>query len=286
MMVLPNLVEYPVPAIMKPEPLWTGKQALSLVLPDINLAFRDREEDKEDENVEIRGGQLVSGILTKKHLGPASGGIIHVIAKLLSPGRALEFLNDIQSLANTWLQWQGLSVGLSDCRCDPHTQEKIARCVQICVDHVHQVESMGKELNIPFPQREQTSSGILSKMLAVAGGHVQKSTAHGNVLKMMIRAGSKGNLINLAQISGFAGQQSLEGQRLFNKHFPGQRMLPYFPNGCDNVYARGFIAHSFLQGLTPSEAFFHNDLCKQIPLKTLSHNTYFFVLVFMSNLAV
>jgi len=29
--------KFPVPTILKPKPLWTGKQIFSLIIPDINL---------------------------------------------------------------------------------------------------------------------------------------------------------------------------------------------------------------------------------------------------------
>ena len=29
--------KFPVPAVIKPKPLWTGKQIFSLIIPDINL---------------------------------------------------------------------------------------------------------------------------------------------------------------------------------------------------------------------------------------------------------
>ena len=42
--------ELPQPAILKPEPLWTGKQIISLLLPEVNLtkncSVHNREDDK------------------------------------------------------------------------------------------------------------------------------------------------------------------------------------------------------------------------------------------------
>src|ERR1700745_2707330 len=72
MMTIPDLYTFPAPAFLKPEALWTGTQAISLVLPNINYKNGD---------VIIWQGELVQGVLTKDHLGPVSGGIIHVIAK-------------------------------------------------------------------------------------------------------------------------------------------------------------------------------------------------------------
>lgn len=42
--------EIPMPAILKPEPLWTGKQLFSLIMPPVNLVrFSDGHEDDGSE---------------------------------------------------------------------------------------------------------------------------------------------------------------------------------------------------------------------------------------------
>jgi len=38
--------QLPVPAVLRPQPLWTGKQILSLVIPDVNL-FKAFEKGKD-----------------------------------------------------------------------------------------------------------------------------------------------------------------------------------------------------------------------------------------------
>jgi DNA-directed RNA polymerase II subunit RPB1 len=72
-------VKIPAPAIIKPKPLWTGKQLLSLVIPKINF-LRNSSEDNEfrmpdwmsskdetnkDSTVYIKNGDLICGVITK-----------------------------------------------------------------------------------------------------------------------------------------------------------------------------------------------------------------------------
>ncbi len=74
----------PVPAILKPKQLWTGKQIFSLVLPNnINLIrFSNTHPDEpepipemtpNDTRVLIEQGELLSGTLDKKTNGTSGG---------------------------------------------------------------------------------------------------------------------------------------------------------------------------------------------------------------------
>jgi DNA-directed RNA polymerase II subunit RPB1 len=67
----------PVPAVLKPRPLWTGKQIFSLILPHINLIrFTSNHDEKLsgqmnhfDTEVLIEKGELIMGIVCKRTVG-------------------------------------------------------------------------------------------------------------------------------------------------------------------------------------------------------------------------
>lgn len=42
----------PSPTVLKPKPLWTGKQLLSLIIPDVNLAIQRDKNRSWDSNVD------------------------------------------------------------------------------------------------------------------------------------------------------------------------------------------------------------------------------------------
>jgi DNA-directed RNA polymerase II subunit RPB1 len=69
----------PMPAILKPQLLWTGKQIISLIIPEKVTMHRGPENwfDKEDEVVLIQGGDLLCGVMTKEIVG--DGGKIKEI---------------------------------------------------------------------------------------------------------------------------------------------------------------------------------------------------------------
>jgi DNA-directed RNA polymerase II subunit RPB1 len=250
-----NPVLLPVPAILKPEPLWTGKQALSLILPRITLRMKSKD-GKED--LCIRNGELLSGTLNKKSLGPTSGGIIHTTCKLISSARAIDFLGECQKLVNAWLEHQGASVGLDDCMCDDQTAIQIEAAIKSTLTHVEQLESLGKELRIPFALREQTSTRNLNQVLSTCGGILQKALRPNNTLSLMVEAQSKGTTMNIAQIIGTVSQQCVDGSRIYNKDDPNERTLACFPINDTSVASRGFVSTPYIKGLSPAAAYFHN----------------------------
>ena len=74
----------PIPAIMKPEELWTGKQLLSMILPKVNLKSKASNGpppdmpntfNAYDHLVTIQEGELLEGTIDKKTIGSGMGGL-------------------------------------------------------------------------------------------------------------------------------------------------------------------------------------------------------------------
>lgn len=61
--------ELPIPAILKPEPLWTGKQIMSMIIPEkITIEIykgKDGFRNRDDSSMLIRKGEVLSGALQK-----------------------------------------------------------------------------------------------------------------------------------------------------------------------------------------------------------------------------
>lgn len=94
----------PAPAILKPQPLWTGKQVFNLIIPkQINLtrtsAWHSESETgfitPGDTFVRIEKGELLSGTLCKKALGTSTGSLIHVIWYALAIVLCAAFQQDV-----------------------------------------------------------------------------------------------------------------------------------------------------------------------------------------------
>jgi len=88
-----------------------------------------------------------------------------------------------------------------------------------------------------------------------AGNIVLEALSSDNRLKNMVNAGSKGSNMNISQIMACVGQQNVEGKRI---PFGFQRRsLPHFPKDDYGPESKGFVANSYLIGLTPTEFYFH-----------------------------
>ena len=266
-----DIRKLPMPCIMKPQPLWSGKQIFSLILPEKLNLTRYREDTPEDladklnlmDNfVQIRKGELISGIICKKTVGASSGGIVHNIWTEVSPQKTIEFLGNCQKLINNYLLLKGWTVGISDIICDAQTGEEVAKILRemkknigniLSQAQVGKLESQpGKNMVDSF---EYKANEQLNKAGSKAGVLVQKALLPRNHLKNMVSAGSKGNPTNILQIIAFVGQQNVEGKRIpFNFQ---NRTLPHFLKDDYKSESKGFVENSFLKGLTPQEFYFH-----------------------------
>ncbi len=77
----------PTPAILKPKPLWSGKQIISMILPDLSFiklgsnslhtrTSVDQYFQTDDMSIIIRDGQLLCGRLNKSMIGAVGGHTI------------------------------------------------------------------------------------------------------------------------------------------------------------------------------------------------------------------
>jgi DNA-directed RNA polymerase II subunit RPB1 len=259
----------PVPAILKPEPLWTGKQVFSLMLPRVNLhRFSKGHPDEEtgispgDTRVLIDRGELLCGIIDKGTLGKSAGSLVHVIWHEQGPLACRGFLNTVQKVVNNWLVNHSFSVGVSDTIADSDTLADIERTIEAAKKAVAQViddarrgaleRQPGRSMVETFEGKVNT---VLNKAAETAGKSVQTSLKPTNNINAMVMAGSKGNNINICQIIACVGQQNVSGSRIDNGF--RDRTLPHFNKSDLSPEARGFVENSYLKGLTPQEFFFH-----------------------------
>ncbi|KAL3846076.1 hypothetical protein ACJIZ3_003479 [Penstemon smallii] len=261
----------PSPAILKPRPLWTGKQVFSLIIPKpINLlrySAWHQESEKGfitpgDTQVRIEKGELLAGTLCKKTLGTSTGSLIHVIWEEVGPDAARKFLGHTQWLVNYWLMQNGFSIGIGDTIADASTMEKINETISNAKNEVKELIRAAQEKQLEAePGRtlmdsfENRVNQVLNKARDDAGSSAQKSLSESNNLKAMVTAGSKGSFINISQMTACVGQQNVEGKRIPFGFI--DRTLPHFTKDDFGPESRGFVENSYLRGLTPQEFFFH-----------------------------
>ncbi|CAG0902113.1 unnamed protein product [Cyprideis torosa] len=265
----------PLPAIIRPRPLWTGKQLFSLIIPgNVNLirthATHPDDEDKGpyqwispgDTKVLIEHGDLIMGILCKKTLGASAGSLLHIIWLELGHDICGKFYGNIQTVVNNWLLIEGHSIGIGDTIADPQTYVDIQNTIKKAKEEVIEViqKAHNDELEpTPGNTLRQTFENMVNRILNDArdktGASAKKSLTEYNNLKAMVVAGSKGSNINISQVIACVGQQNVEGKRIpfgFRK-----RTLPHFIKDDYGPESKGFVENSYLAGLTPSEFYFH-----------------------------
>ncbi|KAH7962033.1 hypothetical protein HPB52_014006 [Rhipicephalus sanguineus] len=278
----------PMPAVLKPKPLWTGKQIFSLIIPgNVNLirthsTHPDEEDDGPykwispgDTKVLIEHGELISGIVCKKTVGASSGSLMHVVFAELGHEVAGAFYGHIQTVVNAWLLLEGHTIGIGDTIADKqtfidikNTIEKAKHDVIDVIEKAHNDElepSPGNTLRQTFENQARGCAvatiafvqvnRILNDARDKTGASAQKSLSEFNNFKAMVVSGAKGSKINISQVIACVGQQNVEGKRIpfgFRK-----RTLPHFIKDDYGPESRGFVENSYLAGLTPSEFFFH-----------------------------
>ncbi|EKM83352.1 hypothetical protein AGABI1DRAFT_65857 [Agaricus bisporus var. burnettii JB137-S8] len=256
----------PTPAILKPKPLWTGKQILSMTIPrGINIHRSPDPKSSNpvfDDGMLIENGELIFGIVDKKTVGATQGGLVHVVFREKGPEVTRQLFTGLQRVVNFWLFHNGFSIGIGDTIADMKTMsyitqtiiERKAEVTKIIEDATHDRLKPKPGMTI----RESFESMVerqLNLARDTSGQYAQKHLKEDNNVKQMVVAGSKGSFINISQMSVCVGQQSVEGRRIpFGfRH----RTLPHFTKDDFTPESRGFVENSYLRGLTPQEFFFH-----------------------------
>ena len=261
----------PVPAIIKPVKLWTGKQILSLIIPmQINLiCFHSQHPDNEqqeqsigDTKVMIQNGELLMGIVCKRTVGQSSSGLIHCIVNECGTEDAKLFLNGCQLIVNYWLLHNGFSIGIGDTIASKQTMQGINKefiksqtLVTECINKAQLgvlQQKPGMTIRESF---EADVNRVLNDCRMNCGKLVQEQLTQYNNVKQMEIAGSKGSPLNISQMGAVVGQQNVEGKRIpFGFRY---RTLPHFTKDDNSPDARGFVENSYLRGLTATEFYFH-----------------------------
>src|SRR5437879_7712953 len=95
----------------------------------------------------------------------------------------------------------------------------------------------------------------LSRARDVAGEYADQYFQMDNSGVIMTRAGARGSSLNIGQMTANVGQQSIRGKRIL-RGYRG-RALSFFKPGDMRAAPRGFVYHSYRDGLEPIEFFFH-----------------------------
>lgn len=272
----------PPPTIIKPTPLWTGKQVISCLI-------RPRGSDEKDPrfsriNLEgktktysgrggdmchldgwllVRQGELLLGTLDKSSIGGDSkASIFYVLLRELGSAYTIECMTRLSKLCARFLGSRGFSIGIDDVTPGPRLRQRkeelVARGYAECDENIDSFKrgQLALQAGCSAEQTlEAVLSGILSRIRDDCGQLCLQELSRHNAPLIMQWCGSKGSRINVSQMVACVGQQIIAGNRIPDGF--DSRSLPHFPHGSKTPAAKGFVQASFYSGLSPTEFFFH-----------------------------
>ncbi|ELP94337.1 DNA-directed RNA polymerase II subunit RPB1, putative [Entamoeba invadens IP1] len=264
-------VTVPIPAILKPKPLWTGKQVFTLILPPINYENGDysigtllkKGPCYDDSKVYIHKGILVTGYLCNSSgFGKNQSGIVHSIYKDVGMEATKIFFNQTQATVNSWMLTRGFTVGLGDIVVKQDVHDRIREAVKKSIqnsekylDHKHDDEIEPVAGQTMFQNLETKLSLLLSNVKTECDKITKDALKKDNNLLQMVDSGSKGSNSNISQMVAFVGKQEINNQRIPFGFY--KRTLPHYWKEDYGFVTRGFCENSFVMGLSPQEVFFH-----------------------------
>lgn len=211
-------------------------------------------------SVSIVDGILISGVITKEHIGNSPNGIVQMLHIQFGMMKVVKFLTYLPFTINRWLTERGFSVGPADC--EEMVTEKDKRAVfEKVKQNVKSLSVEGGKLDDPIEEeyRQKQIREHLDTIAAAGKVLAAKNLSKDNSIRIMTKEGAqtKGDLFNVSQMVASIGQQYFKGERPKPVMTEGARCLTSFPEGDDDIEAHGACFNSFWDGLTPSEYYFH-----------------------------
>jgi DNA-directed RNA polymerase subunit A' len=277
--VMELLKKFDIPDLPEPagyeggKPYWTGKQIFSQVIPEgLDLTFRadfcmkcdvcKKEQCENDAFVVIQNGVLVIGTIDAAAVGAFKGKIVDRVVKECSPAVASDFIDKMTLLAIRGIMLAGFSFGIDDEDIPKEAANQIEDVAKLARDNVQRlIEAYRAGELEPLPGRtlnetlEMRIMQTLGKARDNAGAIASRYLGLDNSGVVMAVSGARGSMLNLTQMAGCVGQQSVRGERIRRGY--ENRTLPHFEWGDLGAEAHGFVQSSYKKGLTPTEFFFH-----------------------------
>jgi DNA-directed RNA polymerase III subunit RPC1 len=280
MMIGATRFDLPTPTIIKPRELWTGKQIFSILMRPhngspvmVNLdapckSFKGKEGldpnmDPNDSWLVVRNSEVLSGVMDKSTVGSGKkDSIFYVILRDFGPDYAAISMNNLARLCARALTNHGFSIGLGDvfptCVLEEKKHNMVCLAYRRCDDLIEKFKrgKLEKSAGCSMEETlENALSGVLSQVRSEAGDYCIDTLSRNNAPLVMAKSGSKGSVLNVAQMIALVGQQIISGERVPDGF--QDRSLPHFHKNARQPPSKGFVKNSFYNGLLPTEFLFH-----------------------------
>ena len=243
-------------------------EVLTQIMPPISTKYKTKLFGDDDNYstsnnvIEIENGKYIRGQLEKGVFGSTSKGLLQRVCNDFTNMESKKFIDNIQDVVTEYMKTSSFSVGVSDLIANEETNKKIDN---IIIQKKNEVQRLTDELHLGIfdnktgrsnqSEFETKVNNILNQASNQAGNIGRDSLSKNNRFVTIVKAGSKGNNLNISQMISCLGQQNVDGKRIpYGFH---NRTLPHFTQYDDSPNARGFVESSFIEGLTPEELWFH-----------------------------
>ena len=208
----------------------------------------------------IEDGVIISGVLDKISIGAgAMNGVHHLIARQYSYDKALESVFDLQQMALSTIDNVGFTVSANDIRLPTNGVKEIHKIINRILRKSQEIDDtlINNEIIPPIgvttrEYYEQLQLNTLTMPDELIGTVINNISPETNGLFRMVGAGSKGSTPNLLHIIASIGQVTINMRRIPYQFAMGRTSV-YYPKFSLSADSRGFIANSYVEGLTSAE---------------------------------
>jgi len=252
----------------------TGRDIFSTLLPkDLNLEYKAKAcfncevcqgaKCPNNAYVIVKNGVLKQGTVDENSIGAFKGKILDRILRDHGMDAGREFIDNVTKLAIAAITLFGFTTGIDDEDIPEEAKQQIQEGLQKAMKKINDlVKAYENEALESLPGRsleetlEMEIMRVTGKTRDMAGEIAGKHLGLNNSAVIMAKSGARGSMLNLSQMSGCVGQQAVRGERIHRGY--QYRTLPHFKKGDLGASAKGFVASSYKNGLTPTEYFFHS----------------------------
>ncbi|MEK6935293.1 MAG: DNA-directed RNA polymerase subunit A' [Nanoarchaeota archaeon] len=235
----------------------SGQEIFSQILPKISF----KGQCKNGETLEIKNGEIISGVIDENAFGVENGELIKALDKEVGRTKTIEALEKAFSLGTKFLSSQGLTISVDDLGVNKKVKDEssaiILNAEKETISIINQYNEGSLDVipgKTPEETREIKILQSLNSIRTKIGNVIGKEFPKTNPISTMMSSGSGGNVLNISQMACGVGQQVFWGSRI-NIGF-NNRTLSFFKEHDLSPKARGFIYNSFLHGIEPYEFFF------------------------------
>lgn len=285
------------PALLKPKPLWTGKQVVTTILLNVRpvsfqgLTMQGKsttpaamwgKDGAEEGVVVLKDGYLCQGILDKKQIGPSSGGFVNGVYEVYGHTVAGRLLSVLGRLLTRMLHMRAHSCGVEDLiftrEGEAQRRGALAPASRVGEEVAQKFVSMSDEdlkahgekeflRRLEEVIRDDDKLKVLDQLVATGAKKLSDAVTEQCLPRALVKPFPKNQMQTMTS-SGAKGSNvnanqiscNLGQQTLEGRRVPvmvSGKSLPCFRPFEPSARAGGYIVDRFLTGVRPQEYYFH-----------------------------